>query len=112
MNLTDEQSKVRDELIQWYKNIKHEKKKAFRDFIYSTEISLTSSIDENSYKLCRAVYGSAGTGKTVLLTEFVKDLKHVIPNIRIAVLAYTGKASSVIQKKFDEAKYNNTDFIS
>ena len=110
MNLTDEQSKVRDELIQWYKNIKHEKKKKFIDYMMLSASS-SNSIDEQSYNLCRAVYGSAGTGKTVLLTEFVKDLKHIIPNIRIAVLAYTGKASSVIQKKFDEAKYTNTDFI-
>jgi len=43
--------------------------------------------------------GFAGSGKTTLISEFRNHLKEIYPTIRVAFVAYTGKAASVLRDK-------------
>lgn len=47
--------------------------------------------------------GIAGTGKTTVLATAIKSLRSKHGNIRVAACAYTGRAASVIKKKFADA---------
>lgn len=47
--------------------------------------------------------GIAGTGKTTTLAEAIKRLRAKHGNIRIAACAYTGRAASIIKRKFSDA---------
>ena len=43
--------------------------------------------------------GFAGTGKTFLLSEIRKELHRLYPRLGVAFVAFTGKASSVLENK-------------
>jgi len=47
------------------------------------------------------VGGYAGTGKTTLLAHLRKEITRSFPNLSIAFVTYTGKASSVLKQKLD-----------
>lgn len=74
--LTEEQQRVYDVLIDWLKN----------------------GTDKKSHIV---VGGYAGTGKTYLISQLKKNL-----NKKIALVSFTGKASSVLKQKIFEAGIN------
>jgi len=53
------------------------------------------------------IAGYAGTGKTFLLSAIRKELQHLWPGLRVAMVTFTGKASSVLAEK---VKQNNAFF--
>lgn len=56
--------------------------------------------------------GYAGTGKTTLLCELRKEINNLNPKIRVAFVAYTGKAASVLNDKLVAGNYlYSNDFI-
>lgn len=58
------------------------------------------------------VSGYAGTGKTTLLVKLRSEIAKLYKNRCIAFLAYTGKASSVLQSKLEENYINLArDFV-
>jgi len=77
--LSDEQEIVLNELIKWVEN-------------------RTFQIKEKKIKVVR---GFAGTGKTFLISELVKNLKKNRP-LHISLCCFTGKAVSVLKKRLKE----------
>lgn len=58
------------------------------------------------------VGGYAGTGKTTVLAHLREKIMEVFPNLSIAFVTFTGKASSVLQSKLDAYGVNTAnDFI-
>lgn len=55
--------------------------------------------------------GYAGTGKTTSVEFIVKELRKQNKNISFAFLAYTGKATSVLNKKLENIYDDERDFI-
>jgi len=80
--LNDEQLLAINKLTEWIRDFK----------VYNTQ---------GKKYLLQAVSGSAGTGKTTLIISLIDNLKKYLKK-NIAVVSYTGKASSVIAKKLNE----------
>lgn len=58
------------------------------------------------------VGGYAGTGKTTVLAKMRNDIRKVFPNLSVAFVTYTGKASSVLRSKLEANNVlTDTDFI-
>jgi exodeoxyribonuclease V len=51
--------------------------------------------------------GYAGTGKTFLISKVTKDLEKENKNIKIAFVAFTGKASSVLKRRLREIQIDD-----
>ncbi len=88
--LSDEQEMVLNELIKWVEN-----RNPFQ-------------IKEKKFKVVR---GFAGTGKTFLISELVKNLKKN-RQFHISLCCFTGKAASVLKKRLKENKVlYDSDYI-
>lgn len=79
-NLSHDQHKALENLVEWYKK------------------------DKESMQYV-TLGGYAGTGKTTLIAFLRKQLKKIEPEIRVAFVSYTGKATRVLKHKlqFHEA---------
>ena len=94
MNLTPEQKKVVDACIaQLSKGGYGSRRWSYDPFVLT-------------------VGGYAGTGKTTLLCELREEMHRHFPKISVAFVTFTGKASSVLQSKLDNAGiFYENDYI-
>lgn len=86
MQLSDDQNKAVETILDWYKSSK-------------TGGYITLG-------------GYAGTGKTTLINHIQKILHKEYKNLKICFCSYTGKASRVLQEKIEYGEYNQNDTIS
>lgn len=94
LQLSDEQKQVIDYLIGKMKTSSFQMPNYFRD-LFTTIIG-----------------GYAGTGKTTLLAHLRKEIAVSFPNLSIAFVTFTGKASSVLKSKLDSYGVDTSnDFI-
>lgn len=78
-SLSEDQQKVLDAVIDWYKN----------DRIKQPFLSLG---------------GYAGTGKTTLIAEMRKEFKKIDDKLKVGFASYTGKAARVLRNTLNEQK--------
>lgn len=76
MDLTKEQLKIQQSILDWYKDANR-----------SSHITLG---------------GYAGTGKTTLTAALQAKLKEITPSLKIAFVSYTGKAARVLRQKLTQ----------
>lgn len=87
MKMTDEQEKVCNSLLEWFKSV------YFKKF------------GNQFYDQLRVVVGYAGTGKTFLISCFRKALySEFSVDRKIAFCTFTGKASSVLKQTLEKNK--------
>ena len=86
MELTLEQQKIVDAIISQ---------------LESNGMSRKTSFFCNPFVL--TVGGFAGTGKTTLLCELRKEINKYFPCVNVSFVTFTGKASSVLQRKLENA---------
>lgn len=79
MILSDDQQKVLQGIIAWYKNDREKKR-----FV--------------------TLSGYAGTGKTTLIAYLRQELEKIDPKLKVGFASYTGKAARVLKNKLDEQK--------
>jgi len=78
LSLSEEQSQIYESILTWVNNV----------------------IDGHDKRLFTVLKGCAGTGKTTLVAEVLKSIDYSIP---VSVLTLTGKASSVLLQKMNDA---------
>lgn len=117
ISLTEEQAKIHGDIIDWVMSVATEvversKRKTVKDIgIGPFEVtggfeSLFEAIDRltanpmapSKYK---SLGGLAGTGKTTLVAALINDLQAL--DVRTALMAYTGRAASVLYRKCSDA---------
>lgn len=91
IQLTEEQEKIHDRLINWFQRIRVHRPSSLR-----WDTQPLASLD-----LVKTVGGYAGTGKTFLITALRNSLYMMDRNLNIAFCSFTGKASSVLKSKLE-----------
>ena len=103
MGLNFEQTNAKNQIISWLESYKKPTKVHWKE-----AITKPISVNEDKLNLVKTVAGSAGTGKTVLASEVITEL--IGKRKRVAVVAYTGKAASVLQKRLSSI-IKQIDFV-
>ena len=92
IQLTEEQERIHDRLINWFQQIRVHRPSSLR---WDTQPLA-------SLNLVKTVGGYAGTGKTFLITALRKSLYTMDRKLNIAFCSFTGKASSVLKAKLED----------
>ncbi len=83
MSSSEEQDIVREKAAKWF--------------------SIKKKVPKTSEASYMTIGGYSGTGKTYLIGDIAKEVKSKYKKINIAFVAFTGKASSVLNKRLNEA---------
>jgi tRNA uridine 5-carbamoylmethylation protein Kti12 len=97
IELNDEQKDVLDQIIKRIKG----------SFIFEPQSKYNNEFVNNLDPFVIRISGYAGTGKTTLLAQLKKEIyKTWKYKLNVALMAYTGKAASVLKTKLDESRVN------
>lgn len=83
MSAIEEQDLIREKAVKWF--------------------GIKKKIHKTSQASYMTIAGYAGTGKTHLIGDIANDVKSKYSRLGIAFVTFTGKASSVLRRRLDEA---------
>jgi len=75
-------------------------------------INISHLFDSKLAPFTITIGGYAGTGKTFLLGEIRKGIHKLLPNLSVAFVTFTGKASSILENKLikNDARFED-DYV-
>lgn len=94
MHLTDEQLDIKKDVLKWHKSF------LLNQHSRNLNNEQDDNLDYGNPHQWITIGGFAGTGKTVLLADIVRDLSK--KRFSIACCCYTGKAASVLKSKLED----------